>query len=97
MQSASSPADSASSRSGSGLLRIALFAGLAERAGSRRLELAWRGGSVAELRAAVAAACPAVADLLTRSAIAVGDRIAADADHVPPKANVAILPPVSGG
>jgi molybdopterin converting factor small subunit len=97
MHSAPRPSDSASSGKSSGLLRVALFAGLAERAGSRRIELAWAGGSVAELRGALAAACPAAADLLTRSAIAVGDRLAADSDPVAVGADVAILPPVSGG
>jgi molybdopterin converting factor small subunit len=87
----------ATARGGTGSLRIALFAGLAERAGSRRIELAWAGGSVADLRAALAAACPAAADLLARSAIAVGDRLAADTDPVSVGAYVAILPPVSGG
>jgi len=97
MQSAPRPSDSASSGKSPGQLRVALFAGLAERAGSRRIELAWAGGSVAELRGALAAACPAAADLLSRSAIAVGDRLAADSDPVAVGADVAILPPVSGG
>jgi molybdopterin converting factor small subunit len=79
------------------VLRVALFAGLAERAGSRRIELAWTGGSVADVRGAVAAACPAAAELLARSAVAVGDRLAADSDPVPAGADIAILPPVSGG
>jgi molybdopterin converting factor small subunit len=79
------------------LLFVALFAGLAERAGSRRIELHWPGGNVADLRRALAEACPAAADLLARSAIAVGDRLAADTDPVPVGADVAILPPVSGG
>jgi molybdopterin converting factor small subunit len=78
-------------------LRIAVFAGLAELAGSRTLEIDWRGGSVAELRAAVAAARPELLPLLSRSAVAVGDRHADEAASVPVGADVAILPPVSGG
>jgi molybdopterin converting factor small subunit len=105
MQPASNASESASqavstqaaAHGSAGLLRIALFAGLAERVGSRRIELAWPGGSVADLRRALAEACPAAADLLARSAIAVGDRLAADAEPLSPGADVAILPPVSGG
>ena len=97
VSNASEPASQPSAHRSAGPLRVALFAGLAERAGSRRIELAWPGGSVADLRGALAAACPAAADLLARSAIAVGDRLAADTDPVPPGADVAILPPVSGG
>jgi molybdopterin converting factor small subunit len=63
-------------------LRIALFAGMAEAAGCRTLEIDWPGGSVAELRRAVAAARPA---------------FAGDEAHVPRGAEVAIIPPVSGG
>jgi molybdopterin converting factor small subunit len=96
-ESASQALSEGATRASPGQLRVALFAGLAERAGSRRIELPWAGGSVAELRRALAAACPAAADLLARSAIAVGDRLAADSDPVAVGADVAILPPVSGG
>ena len=83
-------------RSGGGL-RVALFAGMAEAAGTRRAEIPWRGGTVADLRAALAAAHPAVGPLLARSAVAIGDRYAADDAEVPAAADVAIIPPVSGG
>lgn len=79
------------------LLRVALFAGLAELAGSRSLEIPWRGGSVGELRVALEAARPAIAPLLARSAVAIGDRYAGDGMPVPVTADVAIIPPVSGG
>ena len=74
-----------------------MFAGLAEAAGSRSVELPWSGGTVADLRAAVAALVPASVPLLSRSAVVVTGRHAADVDTVPPGADVAILPPVSGG
>lgn len=76
---------------------VNLFAGMAESAGTRRLDLEWTGGSVADLRRRIAECVPAVADLLARSAVAVGNSYAADADHVPRDADVAIIPPVSGG
>ena len=78
-------------------LRVAVFAGLAEAVGGRFVELPWAGGTVADLRAVVAARVPAAAAILARSAVAVDGRHAGDAEAVPPSADVAILPPVSGG
>ena len=79
------------------MVRVNLFAGMAEAAGGRHLDIDWHGGSVADLRAAVAAACPAVATLLSRSAVAVGGRYAPDQAAVGAGMDVAIIPPVSGG
>lgn len=78
-------------------LRIALFAGMAEAAGTRTAEIRWQGGSVADLRADLEAAYPAIAGLLARSAVAIGNRYATEDADVPPTADVAIIPPVSGG
>jgi len=78
-------------------LRVTLFAGMAEAAGRRWVELDWTGGTVRELRSRLASACPAIEPLLARSAIAIGDRYAAEADAVLPDAEVAVIPPVSGG
>ena len=77
-------------------LRVSLFAGMAERAGRRQIELPWTGGTVADLQAAVRAACPAVGPLLERSAIAIGDRYATAGEAVVVGDEVAIIPPVSG-
>jgi molybdopterin synthase catalytic subunit len=79
------------------MLSISLFAGMAEAAGSRRLEIPWGGGTVADLRSAVAEAAPAIVPLLAKSAVAVGGRYARDADAVADGSDVAIIPPVSGG
>ena len=79
------------------MIVVHLFAGMAEAAGMRRLELEWQGGTVGELRRAVAARLPAIAELLSRSAVAVGDAYAPDTLAVPVTADVAIIPPVSGG
>jgi molybdopterin converting factor small subunit len=79
------------------MIRVGLFAGMAEAAGCRQLDVAWQGGTVADLRAAVALACPAVVPLLVRSAIAVDGRYAPDAALVAAGADVAVIPPVSGG
>ena len=80
-----------------GTLRVALYAGMADAAGTRHAEIRWRGGSVADLRAALEAAYPAIGSLLARSAVAVGNRYATDEAEVPAAADVAIIPPVSGG
>lgn len=80
-----------------GLLRIRLFAGMAAATGLRSLELAWEGGTAAALRSRLAADFPTVAPLLARSAVAIGDAYVADHAVVPAGADVAIIPPVSGG
>lgn len=80
-----------------GRLRVALFAGMAEAAGRRTVELDWTGGTVADLRRTLAAACPELGPLLARSAVARGDRYAADADPLAAGDDVAVIPPVSGG
>jgi molybdopterin converting factor small subunit len=85
------------SRSDAGRLRITVFAGLAELAGGRVVEIEWPGGTVAELVVAVAAARPALGPLLAKSAVAIDHRHAAADAPVRPGADVAILPPVSGG
>jgi len=79
------------------MLRISLFAGMAEAAGCRSIDVAWQGGTVGDLRAAVIAACPAAAALIALSAVAGGGRYAGDGEPVPLDAEVAIIPPVSGG
>lgn len=78
-------------------LRVKLFAGLAAAAGQRLLELPWQGGTAADLKAAVAAAVPAAAAVIARSAVAVDNRYVAAADPIPFSADVAVIPPVSGG
>jgi molybdopterin converting factor small subunit len=82
---------------GRDVLRVALFAGMAEAAGTRVAEIDWRGGSVGDLRADLEAAYPAVGPLLARSAVAIGNRYATDDTAVPAAEDVAIIPPVSGG
>ena len=80
-----------------GRLQVALFAGMAEAAGRRTVELDWTGGTVADLRRTLAAACPELGPLLARSAVARGDRYAADSEPLAAGDDVALIPPVSGG
>ncbi len=78
-------------------LVVTLFAGMAEIVGARRLEIDWHGGTVADLRRGIVAARPAIGPLLARSAVAVAGRYAADDRTIDAGAEVAIIPPVSGG
>jgi molybdopterin converting factor small subunit len=78
-------------------LRISLFAGMAAAVGHRSVELAWEEGTAAALRSRMAAEFPAIAPLLARSAVAIGDAYVADDARIPCGADVAIIPPVSGG
>jgi len=78
-------------------IEVAMFAGMAALAGRRIVQLPWAGGTVAELRRHLAAACPEIAPLLTNSAVAIGDRYATDGELVMAGDDVAIVPPVSGG
>jgi molybdopterin converting factor small subunit len=81
-----------------GVVRVALFAGMAEAAGCREAEIEWSGGTVGDLKAALGRRWPAIAPLLARSAVAVGGRYAADDLVVSAgTADVAVIPPVSGG
>lgn len=78
-------------------LRVSLFAGMAATVGRRSVELAWQGGTAASLRSRLAVEFPAIAPLLARSTVAIGDGFVTDDAPVPCGADVAIIPPVSGG
>jgi molybdopterin converting factor small subunit len=53
--------------------------------------------TVADLRAALAVRYPALASLVARSAFAVQGEFAGDSVPLAPDADIALLPPVSGG
>lgn len=55
------------------------------------------GARVRDLRERLAATIPALAALLARSRIAVNAEYAADESVIPPGAELACIPPVSGG
>jgi molybdopterin converting factor subunit 1 len=77
-------------------LRILLFAGLAEACGTRALELSLElPVTTAELRSAAQKHFPQLNGRVFR--VSVNARYAADEDAVSPGAEVAFLPPVSGG
>jgi molybdopterin converting factor subunit 1 len=79
-------------------VRVRLFARARDLAGADVLEVALPpGATVADLRARLAADCPALRPLLPRAAVAVNEDFADDAAAVAPGADVALIPPVSGG
>src|SRR5262245_4678454 len=77
---------------------VRLFAGAKDLAGAEsvRVELP-EGATVGDLRRRLAADHPALAGLLGRCAVAVNDEFADDGVPLPEAAEVAVLPPVSGG
>ncbi len=85
------------STSGSEVVQVQLFAGMAAEAGQRRLTLKPTTATVAGVRSALTATVPGIGPLLVRSAVAVDGRYAADETPVGPDSEIAIIPPVSGG
>lgn len=81
----------------SATLRVAVFAGMADLVGGRTIEVPWQGGTVEDLRHAIAAAHPTVAPLLARSAVARGTVYVTDDASLAIGDDVAVIPPVSGG
>lgn len=79
-------------------IRVKLFARARDLAGTSELSVSLpAGATVGDLRRAVAVACPALSELLTRSAVAVNNDFADDATLLTGHAEAAVLPPVSGG
>jgi sulfur-carrier protein len=77
---------------------VRLFARARDLAGADTLSVALpAGATVGDLRRRLAEERPALRGLLGRSAIAVNEEFADDALPLPERAEVALLPPVSGG
>jgi len=77
---------------------VLLFAGVRQRAGRDRVTLQLRPGTtVRELLVALANEIPEIADGLGASRVAVDHSFAAADDPIPPGAEIAVIPPVSGG
>ncbi|HMO36150.1 MAG TPA: MoaD/ThiS family protein [Gemmatales bacterium] len=80
------------------MITVQFFAGLRELAGIAITHLSWQPGlTVADVRQLIAKEHPAAARLLERSRIAVNNSLASENTLVPDDAEVALLPPVSGG
>lgn len=79
-------------------LEVLLFASLRDRAGRPSLRLRLEGErTVAALRRAIAASHPALALPLAASRVAVDQEFRGDEHELHPGAEVAVIPPVSGG
>ena len=80
------------------ICRVQLFARARDLAGASEVSVELpEGATIKDLRAVLAREYPALAPLLERSALAVRDEFAGDDLVVLPGAEVALLPPVSGG
>lgn len=79
-------------------MNVLFFARARDLAGLDRLAVELpAGATVAELRRHLAGRFPRLAGLLQRCAVAVDGEFADDATPIPSSAEVALLPPVSGG
>lgn len=77
-------------------MNVLLFARARDLVGSDRVGIE-DAATVGELRARMAERYPKLVGLLEKSAFAVNDEIAEDDVSIPADAEVALLPPVSGG
>jgi molybdopterin synthase sulfur carrier subunit len=80
------------------MVRVQLFAVARQLAGHDAVEIELAdGATVSDLRRALGERVPALAGLLGHLAFAVNAAYAADSTLIPPRADVACIPPVSGG
>ena len=80
------------------MVHVRLFAGARELVGHDAVEVEVPAGvTVSALRDAVAQQVPALATFVRRCAVAVGGAYAVEDDVVAEGAEVALIPPVSGG
>jgi sulfur-carrier protein len=80
------------------MVNVRLFARARDLVGSADVFVGLADGAcVADLRRALALEHPPLAGLLERSAIAVDNEFAGDDRVLSPRAEIALLPPVSGG
>ncbi|HEV3146643.1 MAG TPA: MoaD/ThiS family protein [Gemmataceae bacterium] len=80
------------------MIEVQLFARARDLAGRDMVAVELpAGATVADLRAAIRAACPALEGLLARSRLAVGNDFVSEETRLTAGASVALIPPVSGG
>jgi molybdopterin converting factor subunit 1 len=79
-------------------VRVKLFAVARQRVGRDQIELELPAdASVGQLRAVLVEKFPPLADVLPHARLAVNSDYAADGAPIPAAAEVAVIPPVSGG
>ena len=80
------------------MVTIHFYAGLRELAQVSNLRLEWRPDmTVSMLRQILSRQLPGATPLLSRSFVAVNDQMVGNEHAIPDEADVALLPPVSGG
>jgi molybdopterin converting factor small subunit len=80
------------------IVEVQLFAAARDDAGTGRVTVTLpEPARVGELRAALIAAVPALSRYARSLRIAINNHYAADSDSIPPAAEIAAFPPVSGG
>lgn len=79
-------------------MNVLLFARAKDLIGADRIEVSLaEPATVGDLRRSLMERYPNVAGLVQKSAFAINDEFADDAARIPQGAEVALLPPVSGG
>jgi molybdopterin converting factor subunit 1 len=79
-------------------VEVLLFAAARQAAGCDKVTVELSGGSsVADLKREIAAVCPALESVIASSMIAINHEYVRDDSVVPPNAEIALIPPVSGG
>jgi molybdopterin converting factor subunit 1 len=79
-------------------VRVKLFAVAKQRIGRAEVDVALPdAATVRQLRGAIVEQYPALADVLAHARLAVNSDYAADTAVISPTAEIAIIPPVSGG
>jgi molybdopterin converting factor subunit 1 len=77
---------------------VRLFAGARELAKGPEIRVEVpEGATVADLKKHLARQCPALAGLLERSILAIDEEFTGNEVAIPREADIALLPPVSGG
>jgi len=80
------------------IIEVQLFAVARQLAGAGKVELELpAGATVGQMRAALVAARPELAELVRHAAFSINADFADDTAGIPPQAEVACIPPVSGG
>lgn len=79
-------------------VRVKLFAVAKQRVGQSEIEVELPAdATVRQLRGAIVEQYPPLADVLAHARLAVNSEYAADAAVISPTAEIAVIPPVSGG
>lgn len=76
---------------------VYLFAGMAQLAGRRQISVQVREPTVACIRTSLVVAIPQIEALLDRSVVVVDGRYAGPHEQIEVTAEIAVIPPVSGG